>query len=335
MSDFYPMGRDPNQQPPQWSYDGGSFQADHIGHEFDSDRDHPMRPIATPPEVVMAELAGPPPRSRARFVVPLVLLILTIISTFVAAGGLTHPLDGLKYSVCLMAILMSHEMGHFLQALRYRAPATLPFFLPMPFSPVGTFGAVIAMDTRRLDRRALFDIGITGPLAGLVPTIIFTVVGLQQSQVVSPTRIPGAMELGEPFLFTWLTRLIHGPLPEGYTVMLGPMAFAGWVGLLITALNLIPIGQLDGGHILYALLGRKANTVGMFLLLGAIVAVVIAGYWGWLIMIFLLGLLGPEHPPTADDRAPLGAFRIILGWLMLAFIIVGFTPEPFKLFPQT
>jgi len=332
MSDFHPIGPDPLARPTPWTYDGSPTSGRQIGQGDNSDFDNHTREAPPSPQVIVAELAEPPPRSRARLIVPLVLFALTAISTYVAGGGMEQPIQGLKYSVCVLAILLSHEMGHFLQALRYGAPATLPFFLPMPFSPVGTFGAVIAMDTRRLDRRALFDIGVTGPLAGLIPALIFTVVGLYQSHVVPMTRAAGVMELGEPLVFTWLTRLIHGPLPEGYTVMLGPMAFAGWVGMLITALNLIPIGQLDGGHILYALLGRKANIVGMFLLLAAIVAVVIAGYWGWLIMIFLLGLLGPEHPPTANDRAPLGAFRIILGWLALAFIVVGFTPEPFKIF---
>ncbi|MBC7353492.1 MAG: site-2 protease family protein [Thermogutta sp.] len=294
----------------------------------------PYREAGVPPEpeVIRAEFATRPPQpSRARWVVPLILFVLTCLSTFAAGQGFQRPLEGLKYSICIMAVLLSHEMGHFLQALRYGAPATLPFFLPMPFSPIGTFGAVIAMDTRRLDRRALFDIGITGPLAGLIPTLVFTVVGIQQSQVVPVVRGPAFMELGEPLLFTYLTQWIKGPLPDGYTLLVGPMAFAGWVGMLITALNLIPIGQLDGGHILYALLGKRANALGMLLLLAAIAAVVIFGYWGWLLMIFLLGLLGPEHPPTANDEAPLGWGRVILGWLVLAFIIVGFTPEPFKL----
>ncbi|MGQ9503901.1 MAG: site-2 protease family protein [Thermogutta sp.] len=334
MSDSYPFDSNPEIRPPRLPYDNDPMEGGSLGQEFDSEPARPDRELPSTPEVVIAEYAGPPPRRQARFIVPLALFVLTGISTYVAGGGFEQPLQGLKYAVCVMAILLSHEMGHFLQALRYRAPATLPFFLPMPFSPVGTFGAVIAMDTRRLDRRALFDIGITGPLAGLIPAMVFTIVGLHQSQVVSMARVAGPMELGEPLVFTWLTRLIHGPLPEGYTVMLGPMAFAGWVGMLITALNLIPIGQLDGGHILYALLGRKANTVGMLLLLAAIVTVVIAGYWGWLLMIFLLGLLGPEHPPTANDHAPIGPLRIILGWLALAFIVVGFTPEPFKFFAQ-
>lgn len=321
------------------SYSDPYRKSDPYSDYGDPDRSHgtsPGEPIEAEvvyPEAPATEAARPAPRrrSQAGIIIPMVLFVLTCVSTFSVAGGYENPIRGLQFSFCLMAILLSHEMGHFLQAFRYGAPATLPIFLPVPFPPFGTFGAVIAMDTRRLDRRALFDIGITGPLAGLVPALLFTVVGIHQSDVVSIQRGLGGMELGEPLLFTWLTELVHGPLPEGFTLLLGPMAYAGWVGLLITSLNLIPIGQLDGGHVLYALLGKNANKIGSLLLLGAVVAVVLYGYWSWLLMIFLLAILGPEHPPTADDRAPLGPLRIILGWLVLAFIIIGFTPEPFKM----
>lgn len=330
MSSFWnvPEGeRFPEEGRRPWSEDPSEERT------FEKRGEPPFRDSESPeePEVIVAEVVSRPPQpSGARWLVPLVLFALTCFSTFYAAEGFRRPIQGLQYSVCVLAVLISHEMGHFLQALRYGAPATLPFFLPMPFSPIGTFGAVIAMDTRRLDRRALFDIGITGPVAGLVPTLIFTIVGIQQSQVVPQVRGGPFMELGEPLLFQFLSHWLKGPLPDGYTLLVGPMAYAGWVGMLITALNLIPIGQLDGGHILYALLGRRANALGMLLLLGAIVAVVIFGYWGWLLMIFLLGLLGPEHPPTANDEAPLGVSRIILGWLVLGFIVIGFTPEPFR-----
>lgn len=330
MSDFWnptDEERFPREGRRSWSADSGGG-----GRNFPPEGAYgPYGPPLQPEVIVTETVPRPPEPSRARWLVPLVLFVLTCLSTFAVADGFKNPLTGLKYSVCVLAVLLSHEMGHFLQAVRYGAPATLPFFLPMPFSPIGTFGAVIAMDTRRLDRRALFDIGISGPLAGLVPALVFTVVGIQQSQVVPTARSGPFMELGEPLLFTYLTHWLKGPLPEGYTLLLGPVAFAGWVGMLITALNLIPIGQLDGGHILYALLGRRANAVGMFFLLAAFAAVVIFGYWAWLLMIFLLGLLGPEHPPTANDDAPLGLFRVILGWLVLGFIIVGFTPEPFKM----
>ena len=227
-----------------------------------------------------------------------------------------------------MTILLCHEMGHFIQAWRYGVYASLPYFIPMPFSPIGTLGAVIAMEPRMGHRRALFDIGITGPLAGLVPTLIFLVVGLRYSDIRVPAE--GSMLFGDPWLFHFLAERILRPMSPGEEVFTHPMAFAGWVGLLITSLNLIPIGQLDGGHILYALLRRKAHKVATFLLLMATVLVVLnlRALSPWLLMLFLLFMMGPIHPPTADDEEPLGAFRTVLGWLTLAFIVVGFTPTP-------
>lgn len=273
---------------------------------------------------------------RRRVILPAGLFVATCLSTLFA-GSLAGWLDegflfglerGLWYALPLMTILICHEAGHFLQARRYGIYASFPYFIPMPISPFGTFGAVIAMEARTGHRRALFDIGITGPLAGLVPTLIFCVVGLQLSRLK-----PFDPCFGEPLLFKLLTWLEFGPIPHGSRVEYHPMAFAGWVGLLITALNLLPIGQLDGGHILYGLLRTKAHTVGTLLLLAAAVAVV----WqsrqqghmsGWVLMLFLLMLMGP-HPPTANDEEPLGAGRIVLGWLTLAFVLIGFTPTPF------
>ena len=130
-------------------------------------------------------------------------------------------------------------------------------------------------------------------------------------------------------LFKLLAFLTFGPLDEGHDIVLHPLAYAGWVGIFITALNLIPIGQLDGGHVLYALLLQKAHRIATLLLFAAVAAVAVFGYWGWSLMLLLLLLIGPKHPPTADDSVPLGTGRIILGWLTLLFVIVGFTPQPF------
>ncbi|MGQ9822136.1 MAG: site-2 protease family protein [Thermogutta sp.] len=286
-------------------------------------------------EIIVAELLPPPPPPprppRRNWPLFIGLLLATCFSTFLAGGGLSSVRGGLTYSFCLMTILFCHEMGHFLQAVRYRAPATLPIFLPMPMSPIGTFGAVIAMDTRRLDRRQLFDIGISGPLAGLIPSMIFCAIGLYFSEVKPITESFGSIQLGEPLIFQWLARLFFGEIPDTHTVYLGSMAFAGWVGMLITSLNLFPIGQLDGGHILYALLGPAANTVSLLVLMGAAAAVVLGGYWGWILLLFLLALMGPAHPPTADDTAPLGSTRRILGWAVLLLPIIGFTPQPLTL----
>jgi len=281
-------------------------------------------------------------RRRARL--PALLFVATCLSTLLVqwpdwrlVGGWGASLaQALAYAVPVMTILIFHEMGHFLQARRYGVFASYPYFIPMPISPLGTFGAVIGMDPRRGDRKALFDIGISGPLAGLLPTLVFTVWGLKLSEVVPwvpPAKGGGGLLLGEPLLLQWLISTVCGPIPDGYELLLHPMAFAGWVGLLITSLNLMPIGQLDGGHILYGLLREKAHVVAQTLLLGAAFMIIwhFDRYGGWILMLFLVTLMGPKHPPTANDRVALGFWRALLGWLTLAFIPIGFTPRLFIL----
>jgi membrane-associated protease RseP (regulator of RpoE activity) len=260
--------------------------------------------------------------SRRRILLPLLLFIATCASTYLVGGP--------AFSAAIMFTLLSHELGHFIQAHRYGVPASLPYFIPMPASPIGTMGAVIAMAPHAGDRRSLFDIAITGPIAGLIPALVFSIIGLQWSEVVDTTGQRFSLLLGEPLLFKLLAWLTFGPLPEHLDIALHPVAFAGWVGIFITALNLFPIGQLDGGHILYALLRRKAHPVAMAALALAAAAVIIWGYWGWTLMIILLMLIGPAHPPTANDNVPLGSTRTILGWAALAFLPIGFTPVPFS-----
>jgi membrane-associated protease RseP (regulator of RpoE activity) len=278
------------------------------------------------------EMPQPLPVRKRRVLLPLVLFIATCLSTLLA-GILSADekstlgeafYHGLLYAGPLMTILVCHEMGHFVQAWRNGVYASFPYFIPMP-SQIGTMGAVIAMEARMGHRRALFDIGITGPLAGLIPTIIFCALGLYWS-----VPVHGKGDLGDPLLFKILIYLMGIHIHPGYDLLLHPFAFAGWVGLLITSLNLMPIGQLDGGHVLYALLGRKANVVARILLALAAGAVVFFGLYMWILMIFLLIMMGPSHPPTADDEEPLGWPRIVLGWLTLAFIPIGFTPMPFN-----
>jgi membrane-associated protease RseP (regulator of RpoE activity) len=260
-------------------------------------------------------------------------LPLLPIILFLATCYTTYRVGGLAYCVPLMLILTSHELGHYFQARRYRVPASLPYFIPIPAPPLGTMGAVIGMRGNTWDRRALFDIGITGPLAGLVPAIVFCVIGLYRSRIIDlpPPGHGSAMMLGEPLLFQFFTTWIFGPLPPDKTVELHALGYAGWVGVFITALNLMPISQLDGGHVLYALLRRKAHIVATLLLGLAILAVLLTQNYQWSLMLFLLILIGPNHPPTANDNVPLGNGRIVLGWLTLAFVIVGFTPRPFSM----
>jgi len=240
----------------------------------------------------------------------------------------------------VMAILVAHELGHYFQALRYKVPASPPFFLPMPFSPIGTMGAVIFQSPGYADRKAMFDIAISGPLAGLVlalPCAWFGVAGLAEfgiegAKTVLVNSAEAALIFGDPMILEWMYEIHFGPLAAGEQVLLNPLLFAGWVGIFITALNLLPVGQLDGGHILYTLIGRKAHWVAWG---------VIASAAGWMIYshdiaygIFLLLLLkmGPKHPPTRDDTVPLGATRLVLGWATLLFLIVGFTPQPIMTF---
>ena len=260
---------------------------------------------------------------RRRILLPVLLFAATCVSTWLVGGY--------AFSLPLMITLLAHELGHFLQARRYGVPASLPYFIPMPPSPIGTMGAVIVMQPGRGDRRALFDIAVTGPLAGLIPAILFSIVGLQRSQIIQMAEQPVGLILGEPLFFRLLAYFTFGPLPEGQDIALHPVAYAGWVGIFITALNLIPIGQLDGGHILYALLLRRAHLVAQALLLAAVIGVVVWGYWGWMLMIVLLMLMGPVHPPTANDHVPLGTGRVILGWASLCFVPLGFTPMPFSM----
>jgi Zn-dependent protease len=238
-------------------------------------------------------------------------------------------LDGAIFFGGVMTILFAHEMGHYLQARRYKVPARGPFFIPFPvLSPFGTMGAVILQEPGVADRKSLFDIAISGPLAGLVFAIPITLIGLSQAHVDAINPAAGGMQYGDPLLLKWLARLYFGPIPADHDVILNAWLFAGWVGIFITALNLMPIGQLDGGHILYTLIGRRAHRVSMLLLAVAVAFMLLRSQFGYGLMVALLFVSGPRHPPTANDYVPLGTGRVILGWLTLAFVIVGFTPVP-------
>jgi Zn-dependent protease len=233
--------------------------------------------------------------------------------------------SGLKYALAVMGILFAHEMGHYLQAKRYKVPATFPFFIPMPISPFGTMGAVILQGSGTADRKSMFDIAISGPLAGLVLAIPILILGIKSS--VYQTFKGASISYGDPLLVQYLARWIHGVPGPGEELTLTPLLFAGWVGVFITSLNLIPVGQLDGGHILYCLIGRRAHDFALM-----IVGFAIAYCWfvdgSYIVIIILLLFMGVKHPPTRNDAVPLNRGRVILGWLTLAFIIIGFTPRP-------
>lgn len=272
------------------------------------------------------------PSTLRRWGPPAVLFVLTCLTTW-HVGNTWSP-SGWLYAFGIMTILTCHELGHFLQARRYGVPASPPHFIPMPWplSPLGTMGAIIGMRSRIPSSKALYDIAITGPLAGLVPTLIFGAIGVKLSSFGGFVTQPPWLS-GKPMLFQALERLMLGGDLPGLKITYHPLAVAAWTGLFITALNLIPIGQLDGGHILYTLLKKKAHAVSIALVLFSALAILwnFNTYWPWCLMLTLLVLMGVRHPPTEDDQARLGGGRVALGWLTLAFVLVGFTPSPFPM----
>jgi hypothetical protein len=249
-------------------------------------------------------------------------------------GRLADPLfwvHGLWYSLSILAILGCHEMGHYVMCLRYNVDATRPYFLPAPLPLTGTLGAFIRLRSRIPSKIALFDIGVAGPIAGFVIAVPALFVGLMLSRL---DRLPEDLsrfdELGEPLLFQFAAWMIWGDVPATHGLNMHPMAFAAWFGLLATALNLFPIGQLDGGHISYAVLGRRSTTVTLAMMGAAIGLTFVSMSWlVWtILMTVMILMLGPHHPPTLDDDQQLGRGRLVLAGVALAMLIVCFTPAP-------
>lgn len=261
--------------------------------------------------------------------VPLVLLLCTLASTFWAgmASGKPDTLvrNGLLYMTAVMAILVAHEMGHFLQCLRNRVPASWPYFIPMPLSLIGTMGAVIVMGAGRAHRRALFDIGISGPVAGLLVTLPLLVYGVATAEVVQQT-LPGTLSIGDPLLLRLAIRLVRPELPADAELWFNPFLQASWVGMFMTGLNMLPIGQLDGGHVSYALFGRRSYMLAWTTLVVAAVYIAFSRQYAFSVMLVLAVLFGPQHPPTADDTVPLGWYRTCLGMASLVLPLVCVPP---------
>jgi membrane-associated protease RseP (regulator of RpoE activity) len=304
---------------------------------------------------------------RRRIRLPLVLFLLTCASTFLAGATQYKPLDemltsaglrqtaqgmvnkppslmhfrqtvyrnwreGVMYMACILAILLAHEMGHFAMTVVHRVRASLPLFIPLPISPFGTMGAVIAMDGRQANRRQIFDIGLAGPLAGLVIALPVMWIGVEKLDL-SPGR---SYNLQAPLIMRLAIDYLH---PGQYNPAVGisldsinAWLMAGWVGLLVTGLNMLPVSQLDGGHVTYALFGRRAHWIArgfMLVVFVYMVAVVIQGSGPtWILMAILVLLIGTDHPPTSDDTVKLGWFRTALGYASLAIPIFCFVPNP-------
>jgi membrane-associated protease RseP (regulator of RpoE activity) len=264
---------------------------------------------------------------RRRPWVNALLFALTCLTTFLVATG-EGWVKALMYSGGIMGILLAHEMGHYFTAKKNGVEATLPYFIPIPFPPFGTMGAVIKMGGRIPNRRALFDVGAAGPLSGLCVIIPVILIGLKLSRIVDTTTLDkNTISLGDSLLFSLFSRAVLGHLPPNKDILLHPLAFAGWAGLLVTALNLLPVGQLDGGHIVYSLFRKKSRWVSAFFY-GLLIAVCLFLYFGWFLMAVIL-LLIRKHPPTLDDDMPLDPKRKALGAFVLIVFLLSFTPVPF------
>ena len=298
----------------------------------------------------------PPPRRRDRVWVHVLLLVLTVVTTTLVgashffgfsagfnAEAVVLPnfrdprfyLAGFWYSATILAILGCHEMGHYIACRFYRVEASLPFFLPAPLPLTGTLGAFIKIRARIPSRVALFDIGLSGPIAGFIVALPALFIGLGLSTIERVPEDFSGVELGEPLLFRAAAWLIWGEIGDGMSINMHPMGFAAWFGLLATALNLFPIGQLDGGHVAYAVLGRRSTlvTLVMILVAVALTALVSTSWLVWtILMVVMIFFIGPHHPPTLDDEVPLGSARLVLAVIGLIMLIVCFTPAPIEPF---
>ncbi len=269
---------------------------------------------------------------------PGLLYALTALTTF-AAGGVgwqptllgvdagvaeeiaNHWQRGLVYMAAVMAVLSAHEAGHWVAARRHGIRATLPFFIPMPLLLTGTLGAVIGMEGSRANRRQLFDIAIAGPVAGLVVALPLLAAGM----------LTGGPAGESPFALPPVARWIRAAVrPDLGMATIAPNALfmAGWVGLLVTGLNMIPLSQLDGGHVCRAVFGRRGDWVARGVLLAAMAGIVVWGKYDWLVMVVAITLIGADHPPIREDGRPLGVWRTVLGVLSFVIPVVTFMPEP-------
>jgi membrane-associated protease RseP (regulator of RpoE activity) len=276
------------------------------------------------------------PRSRRpRVWINAMLFIATTASTlFVGAfnrGGnpFRHPLDlllGLPFSVGILLVLGSHELAHYVTARRLGVEATLPYFLPVPHPMTGTMGAFIRITSPVPSKGALVRVGVAGPLVGFLVALPVSIIGLALSRPVTVSNATG-IQLGSPLVFWAISQLLHPRLGAGSDLMLHPLAFAGWLGFFVTALNLLPVGQLDGGHIAYAVFGRRWHrwswaVIGALILLGF--------FWlGWPFWAVLSVVFGLKHPPPLDDITPLSRAERWLALVGIVLLILTFTPAPF------
>ena len=309
--------------------------------------DSPFRSIQWPEET----LRIPAPRRKFRDRRWLHILLFLVTLLFTTAVGVAHYLSfvsefgrrpvpltaaslvhGLWYSLTLLGILGAHEFGHYYFCRRYNIDASLPYFIPAPLPLTGTLGAVIRIRDPFPNRTILFDIGVGGPIAGFIVLVPALFIGMSMSNVVPMPTGRSVFELGEPLLFQWAAALHFGPLPPKSTVNIHPMVFAAWFGMLGTALNLLPFGQLDGGHITYATLKRWSTPISLATVGVAIAMTYNSSSWTFmtLMMVVMLVLLGPRHPRVMWEDEPLPTSRYVVAVLALVIFLICFTPVPIE-----
>lgn len=266
----------------------------------------------------------------------LVLFLLTLLTTLFA-GALQEGINvfkeplmiikGFPFSITLMLILGVHELGHFTFARKHNVDATLPYFIPAP-TIIGTFGAFIKMKSPVRNRLALIEIGAAGPICGFLVAVPALFIGLSLSEVVEG-GLEAGIQLGDSLLMKIATSILYPNLGEGMEILLHPVGFAAWIGMLVTMLNLLPIGQLDGGHIAYALLGKMYDKVAwgtLFVVLG--LSIFSLSWLVWALLVFFL--IKVKHPPILDDSTPLTRREITIGVAALVIFILTFIPVPIK-----
>jgi len=314
--------------------------------------DEPIRseelPGTTGPPANLSDLSADDEFEETTFskwVLPVSLFVATIFTTLWAGayqvynGPIQGPVNflleqptmlwrGIPFAATLLVILVTHEFGHYVLSRIHRVPASLPLFIPGPPYFIGTFGAIIRLRGPIMNRRALFDVGVSGPLAGFIVAVVALVVGLNLSTVVDRAATHG-MQLGEPLLLQFIAWLVVGSIPPQADIVLHPIAFAAWFGLFVTSLNLLPIGQLDGGHVAYALWGSRQRIMA-FVIVPILVVLGYVGWPGWWLWAFMAGLWGFGHPPVRDPHESLGRKRIIVGWVAIAVFVLTFAPVPFS-----
>ncbi len=281
--------------------------------------------------------APKPPRRLLHLGLLLATVVTTVIAGAIQQG--VNPLEtpellyrGIPFSFTLLLILGTHEMGHYLVSRRHHLDVTLPYFIPAPPIPfiIGTFGAFIRIRSPIKDKRALLDVGCAGPLTGVLVSIPVILIGLKLSTITVMGGGEETLTLGEPLLFKLLSWVALGSMTPEQNVILHPVAFAGWIGLLVTALNLIPVGQLDGGHVAYALFPEYHRYISLGVL-GLLVVCGVVFWQGWLFWAGLIAFLGWRHPPPYQFWVPLDRRRRVLGIITIVVFVLTFTPAPFVL----